>query len=196
MSRARVAGAAALLALSAGCATPRSTVVAPGETTRGQGFTVRMPAGWAVLSGPETSLASRDGAVLQQGVAGCLPVPPELSGTLPPGLASGEPRAASQAATVLALLREGQAWATVPALALVATGAGPAVLDGRAAVAIEAGEDGEVAARAPVRARIVAARVDERLCFVGLAAARRLYFEEALPAWEGVLSSFRVGASP
>ncbi len=196
MSRAPVALAGAFLALAAGCSTTRWASAPPGEAVAGRGFTVRMPADWSVLSHPDAALASRDGPVLQQITAGCLPVPPELSDALPPGLASGEQRAATQAAAVLVLLQGRQAWAEVPDLTLVATGAGPASLDGRAAVAVEANEAEDDPARAPMRARILAARVDGRLCFVGLAAARRLYFDAALPAWEGVLASFRIGTPP
>lgn len=196
MSRAPAALAGALVALAAACTTTRWTSAPSGEAIHGHGFSVRMPADWSVLSHPDAALASRDGPVLQQVTAGCLPVPPELSDALPPALASSERRAATQAAAVLALLREGQAWATVPSLALVAAGAGPATLDGRAAVQVEAADAEEDPTRAPMRARVVAARVDERLCFVGLAAARRLYFDDALPAWEAVRSSFRIGAAP
>lgn len=196
MSRAPVALAGAFLALATGCSTTRWTSAPSGEAIDGRGFTVRMPAGWGALSHPDAALASRDGPVLQQITAGCLPVPPEISDALPPGLASGEQPAATQAAAVLVLLQARQAWAEVPVLALVATGAGPASLDGRPAVAVEARDAEDDPTRAPMRARILAARVDGRLCFVGLAAARRLYFEEALPAWEGVLASFRIGAAP
>jgi hypothetical protein len=199
--RAVIAGTAIVLLV--GCSAPRWSSPHRFPVDTGRPFLDVAPAGWGTFWVAEGMVASLHGPPFEQVVAGSISLSAlqlqAIAGAATPELAAVEVRNA---------MAEGGAWWWLPGslpsprnwpsldYPFSVTVARAGSLDGRPGLAF----DGLFASTSPVppwpayRIRVRAAVVGDRLHFVALGGARRLYFDAAVPVFDEVTARYRVDA--